>query len=120
MMLPRILTAPQQSFFLLGPRGSGKSTWLQAIFPEAHVFDLLAEETYQRLLAHPGLFAAELRALTANQWVIIDEVQRLPNPILSGTRFVGEAYCSSPLVGEGAILSGTILAEEASGDCDIR
>ena len=88
MMLPRILTAPEQSFFLLGPRGSGKSTWLQAIFPEAHVFDLLAEETYQRLLAHPGLFAAELRALTANQWVIIDEVQRLPNLLNEVHRFI--------------------------------
>jgi len=60
-MLQRILQAPAQSFFLLGPRGAGKSTWLRATFPEAYVLDLLAEETYQRLLASPGLFAAELR-----------------------------------------------------------
>src|SRR6266699_5236483 len=87
-MLPRILKAPEQSFFLLGPRGSGKSTWLQATFPDAHVFDLLAEETYQRLLANPGLFAAELRALTSNRWVIIDEVQRLPNLLNEVHRFI--------------------------------
>ncbi len=52
MPIERILSAPQQSFFLMGPRGSGKSTWLRATFPAAYVIDLLAEETYQRLLAH--------------------------------------------------------------------
>ena len=59
----------------MGPRGSGKSTWLRTTFPDAHVIDLLAEETYQRLLASPGLFADELRALTSDKWVIVDEVQ---------------------------------------------
>ena len=33
---------PEESFFLLGPRGSGKSTWLRAIFPDAYVIDLLS------------------------------------------------------------------------------
>lgn len=61
MIISRIIKAPEQSFFLLGPRGSGKSTWLRATFPDAHVIDLLSEETYQRLLANPGLFADELR-----------------------------------------------------------
>ena len=36
-MLHRIIKAPKQSFFLLGPRGSGKSKWLRATFPDAHV-----------------------------------------------------------------------------------
>jgi predicted AAA+ superfamily ATPase len=39
ILFSRILDAPDQSFFLLGPRGSGKSTWLQATFPDAHVVD---------------------------------------------------------------------------------
>jgi len=38
----------------MGPRGSGKSTWLRATYPDAHVIDLLSEETYQRLLAKSG------------------------------------------------------------------
>jgi len=63
MILNRIIKAPEQSFFLLGPRGSGKSTWLRATFPYAHVIDLLSEETYQRLLANPSHFADELRAV---------------------------------------------------------
>ncbi|MFV9691573.1 MAG: hypothetical protein ACNY01_11495 [Desulfobacteria bacterium] len=45
MILKRIFKAPEQSFFPLGPRGSGKSTWLRATFPDAHVIDLLSEET---------------------------------------------------------------------------
>lgn len=79
MTLKRLFIAPNQSFFLLGPRGSGKSTWLKATFPDAHLIDLLSEETYQRLLANPGQFADELRALPADRWIIVDEVQRLPN-----------------------------------------
>jgi len=37
MMLNRIFKAPEQSFFLLGPRGTGKSTWLRAIYPDGPV-----------------------------------------------------------------------------------
>jgi len=74
IMLKRILNPPSQSFFLLGPRGTGKSTWLRALFPDAHVIDLLSETTYQGLLANPGLFANQLRAVTPDKWVVIDEV----------------------------------------------
>jgi predicted AAA+ superfamily ATPase len=101
-MFQRILQAPPQSFFLLGPRGSGKSTWLRATFSEAHVLDLLAEETYQRLLASPGLLAAELRALTADRWVIIDEVQRLPNLLNEVHRFIEEKRLRFVLCGSSA------------------
>ena len=67
MTIPRIFDAPGKSFFLLGPRGVGKSTWLRTAFPDAHVVNLLAEDTYQRLLANPGLLAAELRAVPVDQ-----------------------------------------------------
>jgi predicted AAA+ superfamily ATPase len=89
-MLQRILKAPQQSFFLMGPRGSGKSTWLRAIFRDAYVFDLLSEDTYQRLLARPGSFADELRAVSTDKWVIVDEVQRLPGLLNEVHRFSEE------------------------------
>ncbi len=75
---PRVLRAPSGSFFLFGPRGTGKSTWLKATFPDAPRFDLLDEAVYQSLLADPGLFAAELRALPDQSFVIVDEVQRVP------------------------------------------
>lgn len=74
----RILTAARGSFFLFGPRGAGKSTWLRGAFPGAHRVDLLDEALYQNYLADIGSFAAELRALEPGSTVVVDEVQRLP------------------------------------------
>jgi len=91
-MLERIINPPSQSFFLLGPRGTGKSTWLQALFPNAHVIDLLSENTYQGLLANPGLFANQLRAVPPGKWVIIDEVQRLPALLNDVHRFIEKKH----------------------------
>jgi len=101
-MVPRNLKAPKQSFFLMGPRGSGKSTWLRATFPDANVIDLLAEETYQRLLANPGLFADKLRAVPSQRWVIVDEVQRLPNLLNEVHRFMEEKRLRFVLCGSSA------------------
>jgi uncharacterized protein len=78
-MIDRIIKAPKKSFFIMGPRGSGKSTWLRHTFPKARFINLLSEELYQRLLARPGLFADELRALQPGDLVVVDEIQRLPN-----------------------------------------
>jgi predicted AAA+ superfamily ATPase len=75
---PRLLTPPAGSFFLLGIRGVGKSTWAQAAFAGAHVIDLLDEGRFQALAAQPAAFADEVRALPARQVVVVDEVQRLP------------------------------------------
>jgi predicted AAA+ superfamily ATPase len=101
-MLKRILKAPQQSFFLMGPRGSGKSTWIRATFPDAYVFNLLSEETYQRLLARPGFFADELRAIPNDKWVIVDEVQRLPSLLNEVHRFSEEKRMRFVLCGSSA------------------
>jgi predicted AAA+ superfamily ATPase len=62
----------------MGPRGSGKSTWLRSLYRDAHVVDRFSEEKYQRLLARPALFADEMRALKPGSWVVVDEIQRLP------------------------------------------
>jgi len=74
----RLLSVPKGSFFLLGPRGTGKSTWLRETFPEAYTVDLLEESRFQSYLADVGLFAAELRSLPRGGLVVVDEVQRLP------------------------------------------
>ena len=78
--IARLLQAPiKKSFFLFGPRGVGKSTWLAAQFPDSHVFDLLENETYNRLLARPqdllNLVPEQKRALP----IVIDEVQKIPS-----------------------------------------
>jgi uncharacterized protein len=74
----RLFAPPRGSYFLFGPRGSGKSTWLRHLHPDAHWVDLLDESRYQRYLVDPGLFSAELDALPPRSLVVVDEVQRLP------------------------------------------
>jgi predicted AAA+ superfamily ATPase len=75
----RVLTAPAQSFFLWGPRGSGKTTWLRERFRAAHWIDLLEEARFQRYLRDAGALGRELDARPAGESVVIDEVQRLPS-----------------------------------------
>ncbi len=101
-MLKRILEVPKQSFFLLGPRGSGKSTWLRSVFPDAYVIDLLSEETYQRLLSNPGQFADQMRTVPAGHRVIVDEVQRLPELLNEVHRFIEEKGIHFILCGSSA------------------
>ncbi len=101
-MLARRLTLPSQSFFLFGPRGSGKTTWLRATLPDAHVVDLLSEERYQRLLADPGRLADELRAVDPQRWVVLDEVQRLPSLLNEVHRFQEERRLRFVLCGSSA------------------
>lgn len=79
MTITRLFQPPRGSYFLFGPRGSGKSTWLRELHPEAHWIDLLDEGRYQTYLVDPSVFSAQLDALPERTLVIVDEVQRLPN-----------------------------------------
>lgn len=77
LMYTRIFTPPKrQSYFLFGPRGTGKSSWVKAAYPKADYIDLLDDETYRRLLARPGslgdFFSSQPKT------VILDEVQKVP------------------------------------------
>lgn len=101
-MYKRLLRAPAQSFFLFGPRGTGKSTWVHRVLPEAHTVDLLDEALYQSYLANPGAFAAELRALPAGAWVIVDEVQRIPSLLNEVHRAMEQRRLRFALLGSSA------------------
>ncbi len=80
MRFERLLTAPldsSKSFFLFGPRGTGKTTWLKRHLPRALFINLLRAEFYAALSARPS----RLRTLIPQDfadWVVIDEVQRVP------------------------------------------
>jgi predicted AAA+ superfamily ATPase len=47
--LQRSLIAPAQSFFLFGPRGTGKRTWVREFFRQAMYLDLLDAPLYHEL-----------------------------------------------------------------------
>lgn len=75
----RLLKAPQnKSFFLFGPRGTGKSTWIRKNFAQSHVVDLLENETYIRLLAHPQDLVDLVPKEKIKLPIVIDEVQKIP------------------------------------------
>ena len=67
-----------RSVFLFGPRQTGKTTWLKALFPHAPVFNLLRGEVFLRLSREPGRLRQELAAVPRSPApVIIDEIQKL-------------------------------------------
>src|SRR5437870_1246334 len=74
----RFFTPPSQSFFLFGPRGTGKSTWLRHVFPEAAIVDLLDPQTSRELSAKPERLRDIVAGTPPRSTVIIDEVQRVP------------------------------------------
>ena len=84
----REIKCPKESFFLLGPRGTGKSTWLRQQFPHAKTFDLLDERLRFRLMSTPGAFAAELEAIPSKSWVVVDEIQKMPDLLNEVHRFI--------------------------------
>ena len=63
VVIPRLLQRPDRSFFLFGPRGTGKSTWLQQVLPEAFRLDLLNSSLYLELSRDPH----RLEALVAGR-----------------------------------------------------
>jgi predicted AAA+ superfamily ATPase len=85
-LVPRFLTPPASSFFLFGPRGTGKSTFIHQSFPDALYIDLLDPEEARALSARPE----RLRELVAGRpgpgRVVIDEIQRVPEllPVVHG------------------------------------
>lgn len=133
----RVLQPPAASFFLFGARGVGKSTWARLGYDRAHRIDLLDEALYQRLLAEPELFAGILRTVDEGQWVVVDEVQRIPSLLNEVHRFIEDRRLRFALLGSSArklktagtnLLAGRALwktmlplvPEELGGDFDLE
>ena len=77
-MYSRLIHPPEnKSFFLFGPRGTGKTTWVKAAFPKAVYVDLLEAGLFNNLLANPQRLE-NLIPEGFKDWIIIDEVQRVP------------------------------------------
>lgn len=102
MHYTRLARVPQQSFFLLGIRGVGKSTWARQTFPDAPRLDLLDEALFADLLAEPALFRQLLSGVGPGQWVVVDEIQRIPSLLNEVHRQIEERGVRFALLGSSA------------------
>lgn len=69
----------KKSFFLLGPRSTGKTTLIrQQLSKKAYVVDMLNADTHLRLSSNPTLLASWLDESPNHKWMVIDEIQKLP------------------------------------------
>jgi len=79
-MYPRIFSRPKddrKSYFIFGPRGTGKSTWISnELRPDVSI-DLLDSTNYMMLLGNPKRLG-EFVAVDEPQCIVIDEVQKIP------------------------------------------
>jgi len=80
-IMTRLLQKPERSFFLFGPRGTGKSTWLQHVLPDAFRLDLLDASLYLELSRDPHRLEALIGRRAAGAWIVLDEIQKVP-PLL--------------------------------------
>ena len=76
--IPRIFSAPGQSFFIFGPRGTGKSTYLRKNFPDALWIDLLKPDEFRRFSAKPETLIELVHANQEKRDIVIDEIQKVP------------------------------------------
>jgi predicted AAA+ superfamily ATPase len=102
-MIERSLVLPAagtETFFLWGPRQTGKSTLLRTTYPGARWIDLLKSEEYRRYLQNPEVLRQETAAETTPAFVVVDEIQKVPQLLdevhwLHENRGVRFALCGS-------------------------
>ena len=76
--IPRLLALPKSHFFLLGPRGTGKTAWCHAQFKNALRIDLLNAATLREYSSQPERLIASVSANPDKKHIVIDEIQKLP------------------------------------------
>jgi predicted AAA+ superfamily ATPase len=126
-MFRRALSLPApgtETFFLWGPRQTGKTTLLRAAYPDAVWVDLLQAEEYRRYLQNPERLREELALRPSARQVVVDEVQKVPQLLdeahwLHERRGVRLALCGSSARkvkrGQANLLGGRAVRYELHG-----
>ncbi|MDP7131699.1 MAG: DUF4143 domain-containing protein [Planctomycetota bacterium] len=74
----RFFDPPASSYFLFGPRGTGKSTWCREQYPQAVLVDMLQPDRLREYLARPERLRELAHQQEDGQVFVIDEVQKAP------------------------------------------
>ncbi len=97
-----------RSFFLLGPRGVGKSTLLREHFKDIKCFyvNLLESDVERRFASNPGRMLEEwhgqAKNIKSSKWIVIDEVQRIPRILDAVHKGISEQGLKFALTGSSA------------------
>src|SRR3990167_5206984 len=92
----------KKSHFLFGPRGTGKSSLIKHdLKDQALLIDLLHSATYLRLLDNPSLLE-EIIELNPKPYVVIDEIQRVPELLNEVHRLIEDKKIRFLLTGSSA------------------
>jgi predicted AAA+ superfamily ATPase len=78
-IIDRFFRPPRTSFFLFGPRGTGKTTFIQRHFQNAIIIDLLDPERVRFFSAMPERLREMVAAQPESGCLVIDEIQRVPD-----------------------------------------
>ena len=100
--IKRHISVPETSFFLFGPRGTGKSTYVKSLITKNTVYiDFLDPETFRTYSAFPETLIKTVDAINPAR-VIIDEVQKVPQVLDVVHKIMEERKIHFILTGSGA------------------
>lgn len=68
----------KESYFLFGPRGTGKTTWLKHVYKDALWIDLLNLQEERLFSMQPELLSERIATNPTKKTIVIDEVQKVP------------------------------------------
>lgn len=102
MSFSRLYSIPTKSFFLFGPRGTGKSTWVKENLKPTLEINLLLQQSFLQLENNPSLLETKLSHLKKKSWVFIDEIQKLPVLLDEVHRLIEERELHFILTGSSA------------------
>ena len=105
-MFKRLFSLPLEShdsFFIFGPRGTGKTQWLKSHLTKIEniYIDLLDSLTYRQLKGNPEKLR-ELIKPGFKGWVVIDEVQKVPELLDEVHRLIEHEHIRFILTGSSA------------------
>lgn len=91
-LIPRSFTPPKHSYFLFGPRGTGKSSWTAKLYPDALLIDFLQPDTVRRYQGYPERIRDVVHGQSEGRTIIVDEVQRVPEVLSVVNRLIEEKH----------------------------
>ena len=112
--VPRVFLPPKHHFFLLGPRGAGKTAWCEKEFPDALRVGLLDPAALREYSGGPERLIANVMANTNRKHIVIDKIQKLQE-LLNAVHLLIERK-----TGQQFIMTGSSACCRWFGDHHIR